>query len=436
MSSYEFYDCFLDNQGLYCLILIFTLILYWRIYRKFIFSFIDPLFLSSIYSLFGFSVVLFLFVLNNISQYYFCSFLLTQISFWIGLYCFKNKTIAISMSFLKIRNESHLLKCVFFVSFVLYISTTLLGYLVLGVPILFSSRLDVNANAQGGMGVLSRFSHLSIICLYCAFTYMLQRSKDTIVKILAYLSIFMFVVFSILSGSKSSFMLMASVLFCFIIVNRNENEKKFKKLNRWQYYFLFAGTIMALLTILITIDGNVFNSITTLLFRLVGSGDIYWMGYPNGALEQVPYRNPFIVCFQSFLGFFRIVDHSNFPEPIGYTLSSFYTEKTSLTGGNARHNIFGYIYFGVYFSVFFSFILGFLIAFIRKFLFSIKKQGHICKLFAVLLYIKVVTLETDPTLYFSYLTDIFIVIPVVLLLSFLLYYTNYVQNRNFISYIQ
>jgi hypothetical protein len=317
----------------------------------------------------------------------------------------------------------------------LYVFSTLLGYKFLGVPMFLASRLDATANAQGGMGVLARFSNLGIVCLYCFFVFYHRKSRDKLVKLCNLVTIISFTLFSILSGGKSAFILIAFVYFCFVIANKDEVGMLYDKLKKKQYYLLFFGFMAAFAVVMLS-TGNVENTIYSLLYRIVGSGDVYWLAYPNEMIESVPYRNPFVVLFQSFLGFFRIMPHSDFPEPIGYTLSSFFYDKTSLTGANARHNIFGYVYFGAYWSVLFSFVLGCLIAFIRQCLISLKRQGNICKLVIILLYVTIPGLESDPTLYFSYLTDIFVVSSFVIVPSILLYYTNYAKNRDIISYIQ
>lgn len=428
MSTEEFIGgVFLPNQSLYYAILLLSIAVYFVVFRIYYISIIDPAFLEVIGSIFGFSVVLLLFFTDNIAWYYFESYLFSQIIFWCGFIYISNKKIFVSNTFLKVRDEDNMLKIIFLVSLIFYVLTTILGYILLGIPILAESRLDITANAQGGMGVLSRFSYLSVVCIYCSFHFYYRKHKDIVVKLMQIVTVVIFCLASILSGSKSAFLEIAFVFFCFVILNKN--KKLFLTLKKKQYYFITLGIVVAMSVIMISTGGNLESSFLALLFRFVGSGDVYWLGYPNGMLEDVPYQNPFIVLFQSFLGFFRIVPHSEFPEPIGYTLSSFFYDKTSLTGANARHNIFGYVYCGFYGGLIFSFVLGCLVGFIRNVFLKIEKQGTFCKIFMLLLYISVFSLEVDPTLFFSYLIDLFITLPVVLLVSIILY-INHVSNSN------
>lgn len=433
MNTEEFIGLvFMPNQSLYYLLLLFSMIVYAIIYWKYYISIIDPSFLEVISSMFGFSVVLLLWFTDNISLHYFSSFLVSQIAFWMGFIYISKKRNSWSGSMLKVKDEKNMLKCIFFISLILYVATTILGYIVLGIPILAESRLDITAKAQNGMGFLSRFSYLSIICIYCTLHFRLLKSQDKIVKIMQVITILFFCVTSVLTGSKGAFLRLAFVYFCFIILNREYDKKLYKSLKKTQLYFMCLGILAAFSVIIITTEGNIWSGISVFLLRLIGSGDVYWLGYPNGMVEDVPYKNPFIVLFQSFLGFFRIVSHTDFPEPIGYTLSSFFYDKTSLTGANARHNIFGYVYFGFYGGIVFSFILGWIIGFIRNMFVNMKECSVTSKIIVLLLYMSVFSLEGDPTLYLSYLTDILVTLPIILILSIFLYLNN-VSGRNFIN---
>lgn len=436
MNTEEFIGLvFMPNQSLYYLLLLFSIIVYAIIYRKYYISIIDPSFLEVINSMFGFSVVLLLWFTDNMSLYYFSNYLTSQIAFWAGFIYISKRGSSLSDSMIKVTDEKNMLKCIFFISLIFYIATTILGYIVLGIPILAESRLDITANAQNGMGVLSRFSYLSIICIYCTLHFRLLKSRDRIIKIMQIATILFFCVTSILTGSKSAFLKLAFVYFCFVILNREYDKKLYKSLKNTQLYFMCLGVLAAFFIIVITTEGNIWSSISVFLLRLIGNGDVYWLGYPNGVVEDIPYKNPFVVLFQSFLGFFRIVPHADFPEPIGYTLSSFFYDKTSLTGANARHNIFGYVYFGFYGSIVFSFILGWIIGYIRNLFVNMKKYSVTFKIIVLLLYISVFSLECDPTLYLSYLTDILVTLPIILILSIILYLNN-VSSRNFISNVQ
>lgn len=432
MSSEEFVGSVLwPNIGLYYLVLLLSLALYYFIFKRYYVSIIDPAFWIFIPSLFGFSIVLFLKITEEITDYYFFSYLITQSAYVVGfIISSKGKKVTISRS-LKLGNEKFFYKIFFLVSLVLYAGTTLASYLILGIPLLAESRLDIAANAKGGMGVLTRFSYLNIVCLYCALFYWNQ--KDKIVKILSVFSIIFCILVILLGGSKGGFLTIAFVYFCYIYVN-NRSERNIQKLKRIQRYFIIIGAFIALFVISFTNGTDIFTSFSLLTLRFLGYGDIYWMAYPNGMVEEIPYKNPFIVLFQSVLGLFRIVPHSEFPEPIGYTLNSFFYDLTSLTGANARHNVFGLVYFGYYGSIIFSFLIGYIIGTVRNQFFKCKSLNEIVKILIALLYICVCSLETDPTLFFSRLTDLFLALSFVFIISILIY-QSHVQCRNSVGNI-
>lgn len=436
MSSEEFVGNVLwPNINLYYLALLLSFVLYYLIFKRYYTSIIDPAFWAFIPSLFGFSIVLFLKFTNEIIDYYFISYLITQFVFGCGfIIASGEKKITISR-IIKFGDEAFFMKVFFLVSFILYVGTTLAGYVILGIPLFAESRLDIAANAKGGMGVLTRFSVLGTVCVYCALFY--WNNKDIVINFLSKFSIIFFIIVILLGGSKGAFLNIAFIYFCYIYINGNKTisfHEKIEKLKRKQIYFIIIGLFFALFVISITNKVNLVTSISFLVFRLVGYGDVYWMAYPNGMIEDVPYKNPIIVLFQSVLGFFRIVPHSEFPEPIGYTLKSMFYNLSSLTGANARHNVFGLVYFGFYGSILFSFIIGFIIGAVRNLFFKCKSSSNLVKIFVVLLYLSVFSLETDPTLFFSNLTDLFLVLAFVFITSILIYFTH-VKSRNSISNI-
>lgn len=415
------------NIVLYFLLLLFSIVIYYFVYRKFVVSLLDPLVLSALFSLFGCSVVLLLFVTDNIQSDYFVSYIFTQILFWTGFRLFGKKHMRLSNKSFKVKNENSLFKYVYISSLLIYVSVTLLSYKILGIPVFQNSRLDINANAQGGMGILSRFSDIAcVLSLYCMIHYWSKLNKKMDIKIMQIGTIIFFFLFSILSGSKSSFMLLATVLFSYAIINRNENMKVYLFLKKNEYKLICMGVIGVFVTLSLNY-GNLETIFFSFLYRLIGSGDIYWLAYPGGLIETLDGSRPFITLFQSFFGFFRLVPHSDFPEPLGYTLSSYFYLSNGLTGANARHNIFGYVYFGSVGCYLFSFILGSYIGVIRSLFFSASTHGLFYKVLLVLLYVDLFSLETDPTLYIIHLNNLLIVLPVILLISLANYFliSNY-----------
>lgn len=425
MSAEEFITSVLEpNFLLYIFCLISSVFIYYLVYKKYFISVLDPLFLSAIFSLIGCSVVLLLYTSGNIKGKYFFNYLFTQASFFLGFILFSKLKLRLSDRSLRVKDEELLMKWIFIMSSFIYIGVTLMSYRLLGIPLFQSSRLDINANAQGGLGILSRFSDISgILCIYGSISYFFVKTNVRFVNILKVTNILFFLVFSTLSGSKSSFMLLPTLFFCYAVVNKEALPNVYTRLKKSEFKFIFGATLGAFIVMSFS-NENFLGTLISLLIRLIGSGDVYWLAYPNGTIERLNGSNAFVALFQSFLGFFRIIPHSKFPEPLGYTLSSYFYNLTNLTGANARHNIFGYVYFGEYGCYLFSFILGSIIGIVRSLFLRLQNQGIFYKLLIILLYINIFSLEGDVTLYSVYLNNILLVFFVLFIFVLMIYYLH------------
>lgn len=164
--------------------------------------------------------------------------------------------------------------------------------------------------------------------------------------------------------------------------------------------------------------GSFTTSIIELLARFVFYGDIYWQAYPNDLLSVLNDSSPFKALFSDFLGSFRLIDWANLPTPIGIDLYKSVHSVDLMTGPNARHNVFGLLYFGYAGSCLFSAVIGLCTGIFRQLCLAFSGHSHIIKALAVILYIKMIALETDPTLAVTGLVSILIVFPILLFLSF------------------
>ena len=120
------------NRTLYVGILVIAFILYFFIFRKTYLSFLDPLIFNLLYSVFGFSVVIFLYATENIAARYLYSYLLTQAAFFLGLFAFKPLNRSVILAIYKQSNvfgeEVLLVKLLFFISASIYVIIQLLSY--------------------------------------------------------------------------------------------------------------------------------------------------------------------------------------------------------------------------------------------------------------------------------------------------------------------
>jgi len=89
MDWWNFGSLLNDNTGLYLEVLLGSLLLYYLIYRKMFISILDPIGFSLLFSVFGFSVVMFLYITKSIEAKFLISYLLTQAAFVGGFFTFK-----------------------------------------------------------------------------------------------------------------------------------------------------------------------------------------------------------------------------------------------------------------------------------------------------------------------------------------------------------
>ena len=115
MTNWDFLSLLTSNIQSFICSFVFSFCIYYYCFRNVIHSILDPLFWSLLGSCFGFSVVSFLFLLDQISIYYYSSYLLTQFSFIIFLLIGMKHRISIINPVIII-NKSYFLYCFFFIS--------------------------------------------------------------------------------------------------------------------------------------------------------------------------------------------------------------------------------------------------------------------------------------------------------------------------------
>jgi hypothetical protein len=425
MNTFDFFELFTNNYLLYFSCFVGVCFFYYLLFRKVCFSLLDPIFMALVGSAFGASVVLFLFATSKISSFYFINYLATQFAFLAG-FVFFDKFSPIVFITSKIRFENvFFLQCFFVVSFVIFFLSNIIVYSTLGIPLFLKSRLDLTVDA-GGYGIFTRFAEVSGAVAFYLFLHfiILEKNVSRLFKCSLFFYLLGHIVVTFLSGSKSSVWIFAMNYFCFLILNKTNPRVKdlLLKLRQYQFKIVLTGLIFAFFVILITFDGEPSNAFLFLGQRIVGYGDVYWHAYPNATIENLPHDHFFLAVFGSFFGFFRIVDPSTFPEPLGYTLTKMFYTVDMIVGPNPRHNIFGYIYFGPYFSILYSFILGTFLGYIRRLFFNGYSLRILSKILLLLGYCILVNIESDINYPVFQFNNLLVVMPLLLGISLFVYY--------------
>ena len=439
MNNYEFYDIALNNISLFISLLFFSVFIHYIIFRSQVKSILDPYFLAVISSVFCLTVVYLLYFTSNISFYLFMSYNLTQLGFILGIFTFKHKIpINKKKNLITEKSNNNSLIAFYFFSAVYIISQCII-YKLKGIPLFMESRLETFSSG-GGAGVLGRISDVSSIFSLYAFFLVIKIDKFRISEIPKYLILLLILITFFLSGSKSTFLIVFSVFWCYIIFTQIKGGdylvylQLMKKNIKW--IILFSIVIS---TFIIYVQSNpdnagenTLNPFLALCLRFVHSGDIFWYAYPDNVYLKIPSNQWVAALLHDTFGFLRIQDWSNLPEAIGITLKDIHHPSDVLQGPNARHNVFGLIYYGFFGSIFFSYSLGVFLSFVRNKLPYILRADIFGGATFTYLMCRGASIDGDPMLTITYFDNIVFILPLLytmylLLIEFLR--INTIQNE-------
>lgn len=350
---------------------IITVLVVFFILRKQIYSLFDPINLLIITGGSGYSVVFFLYYMDAIDDYYFLSFIATQTAFFIGMV--SNRKIPLK----KIYQTTHhplpkysgLITVIYPLSVLLFISCQLIVYKISGIPLLMSSRLEIFSGG-GGFGMVNRVIQVTQMIAIAVAFYRLLFIRNTFLYKLFDISVIIFgILVAVLSGSKAAILfLIFSLSYVAIFSHRfNVSLVVFRRINRLSFFLLMLGFCGGIITIVYqTGNSDLKQAISVLAMRFINTGDIYYMSYPNGQIENMEQGNFFLALFKDFFGAFRIVGWDKLPVNLGLQIFWSYYNTDMVSGPNPRHNVFGLFYLGPVLSVFYSFIVGYIISYIRN----------------------------------------------------------------------
>lgn len=427
MNNYEFYDIALNNISLFISLLFFSVFIHYIIFRSQVKSILDPYFLAVISSVFCLTVVYLLYFTSNISFYLFMSYNLTQLGFILGIFTFKHKiTINKKKNLITEKSNNNSLVAFYFFSSVYIISQCLI-YKLKGIPLFMESRLETFSSG-GGAGVLGRISDVSSIFSLYAFFLVIKIDKFRISEIPKYLILLLILITFFLSGSKSTFLIVFSVFWCYIIFTQIKGGdylvylQLMKKNIKW--IILFSIVIS---TFIIYVQSNpdnagdnTLNPFLALCLRFLHSGDIFWYAYPDNVYLKIPSNQWIAALLHDTFGFLRIQDWSNLPEAIGITLKDIHHPSDVLQGPNARHNVFGLIYYGFFGSIFFSYSLGVFLSFVRNKLPYILRADIFGGATFTYLMCRGASIDGDPMLTITYFDNIVFILPLLYIMYLLL----------------
>ena len=286
------------------------------------------------------------------------------------------------------------------------------------------SRLEAFVGGTG-IGILSRLMDVSTLCAILSYYLLLSNPSVFKVRILHHLLFISLIVFLVLSGSKAAFL---NLVFCLFCLERFYPGLRAKLKSIPPFSILknkvvvgLVGLTLALAIVALQKAETPLNPYMELAYRFMLSGDVYYLSYPNNVYKLIENEHGFLALFQDFLGLFRIYAWDELPQAIGLDLTRYHHSGDLMWGPNARHNVFGLVYYGFVGSIIFSFSLGAVVSFVREKVLIMPFNNVFFYLFFSLLYIKITFVETDPMLALSYLSNVFLIFPMLLLIFLVLY---------------
>lgn len=419
MTKSEFWLNYASNLDYAFLSLLISAMVYFIFFRKYIYSILDPLALHILMSVCASSVVIFLFQTNLIQSFYFYNFILTQLFFIFGFILVKPLSIRTLMKDNRKQDLFYGLsaKYLFILAIFLYYISILFTYYINGIPLFMESRLDTFSGGSG-FGIFGRIIPVTMVIItsisfYNIFfikkkTYMLEKVVISSV-----------IINSLLSGSKSQLLVVFFILFFVLLFNmRTFNNRLYSIYSKFLKYkwYLMIGSVIAVL-IIINIQAstrfgsdNTMNPLMILIMRLINSGDIFYLAYPDGFINHAATANPIEALFSPILGTFRLISWQDLPDSIGLQLHQLLYKTDLIEGPNTRHNVFGLFYLGPYMSILFSFVLGYLTSYFRnKFYFKVSKSVNGMIIY-ILISLNILSFEIDPVMTISNLLSIVIVL--------------------------
>ncbi|MET3112925.1 hypothetical protein AAKU52_000644 [Pedobacter sp. CG_S7] len=405
MNYFDFF--LLAEDNLYSLIL-FSLafvLLYLLIYRRYILSLFDPMFLIFVASGLANAIVFFLYYLHEIKPHYFYSFILTEFAFISGFFVFK--PIIGFKDYLKIETatnpqsvsvfDENFMTIMFYWASILHILSQVITYLVVGLPIFMESRLTTYSGGSG-FGLFGRLLDVSSCVGIFLLFYRMFYSRNTYYGSVYNFFYLLFVVFAmIVSGNKTNLLFLIYYLFILNIfmlkLRGSAITNQINKILKLQKILLFASIALIFLVIAIqltTIGSNsdFSSSLLVLGKRIVSFGDIYYLTLPNDVITQLHDKGgPVLQLFKDPLGMFRIVPWVDLPIDNGFAVSSYHYGDVP-SGPNPRYNYFAMLYFNYYGTqMAYCFLLGLFLSFLRNKLFYLMPKhiffGVIYTLFSI-----------------------------------------------------
>ena len=396
MGTDEFMILLYLNIDKYLLSLAISLLLLYPIFKKYTHGVIDPMFYQVFMAALANAIPIFLYVTDTIDIQQFLYVISAESAFWLG-FAFLGKTDFKLKPNILVENENVNIN-IFFTLLFIYVLVKVTAFVLLGLPILMGSRLEMYADS-GGLGVLERLSTLpAFFCVTYSFHIL---NKVQYIRFWAYVTFFIVIVFSILSGSKGAILL---ITFCFFSYTYLYQEKVIL-LKNFLKYTPFIIAIPLIIIFIQSSDGS--SAFDALIIRFVANGDVYYESLPGNNIDSIHISDRFIYYFSNILWPLRIINMANVDTVIGFQLLWSLSDSYfgTMSGPNTRVPILGWVFFR-WGGVIFCFFQGLATSFLMFRSTSFLPRSVLTSIYIGYVYYSMTVFVTDPGLGVSAVFDV------------------------------
>jgi hypothetical protein len=214
----------------------------------------------------------------------------------------------------------------------------LIIYYYEGLPVLKFSRLT---NKFHFSGIIGRFTDFASIYI-TIYAFYIHKKR----KILFYSILLIIIITSVLSGSKGAILSLIYNYFFYSYFYEN----KAVKINKKILYLSPLLILAAMMVILFRSNVNIVVAFSSLLFRVVASGDIYWVAFGGDAqyIDNVIINHKFLFPFIGLLSPLHILPASFIDDYIGLQLFHLMNPKLKdiIMGPNTAVPVMGMVLYG------------------------------------------------------------------------------------------
>lgn len=368
------------NFSKFILIFISTFLVYYTIIRKFVLNLFDPLFIFIVFNVFSSSLVLYMYLSDDIKHYYFLSYFSSLLFFWSGyslvhkIY-FTNTTKKEIISILHSLSTPALKENIILLAMILLLSSSFL-FAFRGVPILSDNPSDAKVLLyEGGFGpvryiqmvYITILMPISVIALFTVSAIRVKRPALFRKSILLYQTILVLCIATMIIGGSKGGLLGLVTAMSLVVFYKNMVGRHRDTIRIYSFTFLFllmAISYMVLVSFLTT--GDVRNVPEQIAIRSLASGDVFFFYYYFPIAENfsgVSLLDYFSYISKPILAILRLAETEY---PLGAILLNLATNwPLGSFGPNAQFPVVADIYFGPMFSWVYAFVLGSLVAFLR-----------------------------------------------------------------------